>query len=203
MIGRWERRLTLTGAGLGLALVGLGFLLASGSAIEDSDDHWRRDPLRLALAAIGVAPYALAIAASRAASSRPGARAAMLLAILLPAAAAAMISYLVLLPSFVLLAGATMIALRRASPGRFRRAVLLALAAVTITLAWFASFLVLFAIEDERCWTLANGGLTCSSDVVTAPEALAALTLLVAAGAVATLVLWLAARGGRRPSTAL
>ena len=203
MIGRWERRLTLTGAGLGLALVTVGFVLASGSAIEDSSDDWRRDPLRLSLAVIAAAPYVLAIVASRVGSRRPGARAAMLLAILLPAAAAAMITYLVLLPSFALLAAATVIALRRSWPGRFRRAVLPALAAATITLAWFASFFVLFAIEDERCWTLGNVGWTCTSDIVTAPEALAAFVLLALAGAVAALVLWPGARDGRSPSTAL
>lgn len=203
MVGRWERRLTLTGAGLGLALVLGAFSLAVTAAVTRSASDWRHDPLRLWMAALGAAPYALAIAATLLAADRPAVRAAMLLAIVLPAAAAALITYLVLMPPFVLLAIAATVAVRRSFSGPLRALALPALAAVTITAAWFASFLAMFATEDERCRTFADGGWTCQSDVVTAPEALAAFALLAVAGLSAALVLWPRASGGPRANAAV
>lgn len=202
MVGRWERRLTLTGAGLGLALVLGAFSLAMTAAVTGSASDWRHDPLRLWMAALGAAPYALAIAATLLAASRPAVRAAMLLAIALPAAAAALITYLVLLPPFVLLAIAAGVALRRSLSGPLRTLALPGLAAMTITAAWFGSLLAMFATQDERCWTFA-GGVRCQSDIVTAPEALAASALLAVAGLSATLVLRRRASSGPRANAAV
>ena len=206
MVGRSERGLTLAGAGLGLVLVLGAFSLGRTDNLSGTASDQGNDPLRLWMAVLEAAPYALAIAATLLAADRPAVRASMLLAIVLPAAVAALITFFVLLPPFVLLAIAAAIAVRRSLSGPTRALLLPGLAAVTITVAWFASLLVTEAIQafSFRCVDFEDRAGMCQSEyLLTAPAASVAFALLAVAGLSAVLVLRPRVSGSPRANAAV
>lgn len=103
---------------------------------------------------------------------------------LFPAAAAALLSYLVLAPSLVLLLIAAVRASSGGLPTDVRRAIRAIAGGVLFVAGWGAGFLALFAAADERCRETASS-FSCSSDVVTLPEAAIAVALLGAGVAAA------------------
>lgn len=162
---------------------------------DDFGDRWR-----LVLLAFLGAPFALALLAET--SGRAAIRAAVLGGALPPAGIATMLSYLTALPAFVALGGAFVFAARAASrePGIPNAVIARAiLTAFGTAILWVAGFIALFATEDRRCTTFANGS-GCTSDVVTAGEALTGLTMLGLAFALAFVLVRLGAARNESPA---
>ncbi len=180
--GRTTRWATAASALLALAVATLG------AVVIRRGDTGGLDPWRTVIVAWAVAPFALpcwvAHRPARAADRLP----ALWFAVPI-GAVASVFSYLALLPSLLLLLAAAV----RASRGVFGAEGAGGAAtggALLFAGGWIAGFRALFASADARCGGI-PGGSTCTSDVVTAPEAVIALALL-ATGVV--LAAWLAGR---------
>ena len=175
MIGRWEQRLAWAGSVWGLAVMALGAYVVSWA--DEPHGDWS-----IAIFGFGMAPFILVLFASRFAANDAAVRAPLLLAATVMTLPVTGGGYLLPFPALLTIAAATLLAWRsgmRTSGLPLRGAV----AAAAFVASWAAGFALLFAFEDERCTTFATG-VTCSSDIVTATEALGALGVL-AAGAVA------------------
>ncbi len=171
MIGRWEQKLAWAGAVWGLAVIALGVYI--GDLQTHPNEDWRP-----AIFAFGMAPFILALLASRFAANDAAVRAPLLLAATVTTIPVTFLGYLLPLPALIALAAATLLAWR-SGMRTSDLPILGAAAAAAFVASWAAGFALLFASEDMRC-----GGGGCSGDVVTATEALGALGVL-AAGAVA------------------
>lgn len=187
----WERRLAY-GAAAWAAVA-----LVVGATVLVRGDSPPYDRWRYVLLAFLAVPFALvALTESRVASA---AMRSVALAAWLPAAAfASILSYLVALPAFAMLVGATGLATLQASRsdeltlGHVAGALALTAA---VSALWVGALSATLTRADRRCADI-DGGIACTSDVVTASEAALGLGLL---GAAAVLVLAVVPLG-RRPA---
>ncbi len=185
MIGRWEQRLAWAGSVWGLAVIALGAYIVSWAG--EPHDDWRP-----AIFAFGVAPFILVLLASRFAANDATVRAPLLLAATVVTIPVTFLGYLLPLPALIALAAATLLAWR--SGMRTSALPLLgAVAAAAFVASWVVGFALLFASEDMRC-----GGGGCSSNVVTATEALGALGALALGAVVVALALRNVSRSSAR-----
>jgi hypothetical protein len=171
----WEARLVAGAAVWIAALVVVGAIVITRGG-EAYEGRWQ-----LVLLAFLAAPFALALLAET--SRRAAARAVVIGGVFVPAGVATVFSYLTALPAFAMLTAALVLAIRQATRERAVPAGAVALGVATVlglTALWGAGFGALFASEDMRCATF-EGGSGCSSNVVTATEAVTGLGLLGAA----------------------
>jgi len=190
----WEGRLAAGAAVWAAALAVFGAIVITRGG-DSYEGRWN-----LVLLAFLGTPFALALLAQS--SDRAAVRAAVIGGALVPAGVSTVFSYLTALPAFVMLAAALVIAIQHA--GREGavppRAVGLGVATVLgLTALWGAGFRALFASEDMRCATF-DGGSSCSSNVVTATEALTGVGMLALAFVLAFALVRLGAARNESPA---
>lgn len=185
MIERREQRLAWAGAVWGLAVIALAIWVAGRESLPYED--WRP-----AIFAFGMAPFILALLASRFAAGDATVRAPLLLAATVTTIPVTFLGYLLPLPALIALAAATLLAWR--SGMRTSALPLLgAVAAAAFVASWAVGFALLFASEDMRC-----GGNGCTGNAVTATEALGALGVLALGAAVVVFALRNVSRSSAR-----
>ncbi len=185
MIGRWEQKLAWAGAVWGLAVIAIGVWIAARESLPYED--WRP-----AIFAFGMAPFILALLASRFAATDATVRAPLLLAATVVTLPVTFLGYLLPLPALFALAAATLLAWR-SGMRTYALPLLGAGAAAAFVASWVIGLALLFASEDMRC-----GGGSCSSNVVTATEALGALGTLAVGAVVVAFALRYVSRSSAR-----